>query len=164
MEEDIYKQKYLKYKKKYLNLVDQYGGLTMNDGIKCFFTSEELANQIKSSPKVPKLSAIVATLNNQAYVINDGENKLDLVTSKSKSKSKSKKSDESEESKEERPLVVPVSGKNFIFNRCDARSVQQVKDVLKPHKFVPEVLLTIKISKTGSNKILGITNLTALPT
>jgi hypothetical protein len=160
MEEDIYKQKYLKYKKKYLNLVEQYGGLTMNDGIKCFFTSEELANQIKSSPKVPKLSAIVTILNNQAYVINDGESKLDLVISKSKSKSK--KSDESKESdeSEQRPLVVPVRGRDFIFNRCDTKSIEQVKRVLGSYDFVPEVLLTIKISKTSSNKILGITKLT----
>ena len=162
MEEDIYKQKYLKYKKKYLNLVEQYGGLTMNDGIKCFFTSEELANQIKSSPKVPKLSAIVTILNNQAYVINDGENKLDLVTSKSKSKSKSKKSDESKDSdeSEQRPLVVPVRGEDFIFNRCDTKSIEQVKRVLGSYDFVPEVLLIIKISKTSPNKILGITKLT----
>lgn len=150
----LYKEKYLKYKSKYMELKkieDQMGGFTLDDGIMCFFTSSELASTVKEmfDTKSPKLDQIKEALHNQAYVVEDGEKELELVL---KPSSVFKKAEPLPDNK---PKKVAIVGR--IFNRCKSEDVNQVKNVLRPYNFIPKSMIVIRIYKNDKNQLMSVT-------
>jgi hypothetical protein len=151
--DEIYKQKYLKYKAKYFELKkieEQMGGFTLDDGIMCFFTSSELATSVKAlfdNGKTPKLDKIREVLHNQAYLIEDGDKELELVL---KPANLFKKAEALPDNK---PKKVAIVG--HLFNRCSSDNVREVKSVLGAYKFTPNALLVVRIFKSDKNKLMS---------
>ena len=81
-EEDIYYQKYLKYKAKYLALREQEGGLiTAKEGLYGFFTTatdaEKICAEVKG--KAPSVANINKALSKNAYTVQDGTSTITRV-------------------------------------------------------------------------------------
>lgn len=81
MSDDIYYEKYLKYKAKYLALKQEGGLLTMKNGVYAFFCSMDDANKICNSvlKKAPSVGEINKFLSRNAFVGKNGESKLTIV-------------------------------------------------------------------------------------
>lgn len=89
MQNDIYYQKYLKYKAKYMELKKQEGGVTLKNGDYVFFCSKDEADKIckatsegsagTSSGKAPSLNEINKILHKIAYRGAEGETKIEKV-------------------------------------------------------------------------------------
>jgi hypothetical protein len=152
----LFKEKYLKYKSKYMNLKkleSQLGGFTFDDGIMCFFTSNKLADKIKDmfTVKAPKLDQIKEVLHDQAYMIKDGEKEFELTL---KPKSVFKKAEALPGIK---PNKIPFAGK--LFNRCDTANIKDVKTVLSAYKFTPEAMIVVRIYKKDTNKLMSVASI-----
>ena len=91
MSDDIYYQKYLKYKAKYLALKQEGGLLTMKNGVYAFFCSANDANKICNSvmQKAPSVGEINRLLSKNAFVGKNGESKLTVVRTSANQISKS---------------------------------------------------------------------------
>lgn len=82
-QDDMYREKYLKYKAKYLELKQEGGLLTFKNGIFAFFCSSDVANQICStihgkSPSVAQLNQILESYGN-TYRGKNGDRELTIV-------------------------------------------------------------------------------------
>jgi hypothetical protein len=155
-DEILYKEKYLKYKGKYIQLKkleEQMGGFTLDDGIMCFFTSTELATQVKDmfGTKTPKLDQIKEVLHNQAYVIEDGDKELELVLKPTPLFKKA------EPLPDNKPKKVTYVG--YFFNRCKSADINEVKNVLGAYKFTPNSMVVIRIYKNDKNQLMSVTSI-----
>ena len=86
--EQIYKQKYLKYKAKYLELkqFEQEGGL-LDSGFGMIFTSKANADKLRQAIIAGKISGkgdIANLLDKQAYIVFDGKKPAELLESTSR--------------------------------------------------------------------------------
>jgi hypothetical protein len=101
MEDDIYYQKYLKYKTKYLELKKQEGGLSLKSGLAYIFTSKDNANKLEALfkrqkktdkgaliPNPPNRLEIDKLLDGNAYTVWKGEKVMYLNESLEKTASK----------------------------------------------------------------------------
>jgi len=81
MSDDIYYQKYLKYKAKYLALKQEGGLLTMKNGVYAFFCSADDADKICTTvtKKAPSVAEINRILSKNAFVGKNGDSKLTIV-------------------------------------------------------------------------------------
>ncbi len=85
MSEEIYKDKYLKYKAKYLELkkYEQQGGL-LDSGFGLVFTSKENADKLRKAITGGKINGrgdIADLLDRQAYIVFDGKKPAELLES-----------------------------------------------------------------------------------
>ncbi len=85
MSEEIYKDKYLKYKAKYLELkkYEQQGGL-LDSGFGLVFTSKENADKLRKAILGGKINGrgdIADLLDRQAYIVFDGKKPAELLES-----------------------------------------------------------------------------------
>lgn len=82
-QDDMYREKYLKYKAKYLELKQEGGLLTLKNGIFAFFCSSDVANQICStvhgrSPSVAQLNQMLESYGT-TYRGKNGDRELTFV-------------------------------------------------------------------------------------
>jgi hypothetical protein len=77
MSEDKYYNKYLKYKKKYLELKEQLaGGITLKKGFYVYFVNDQVKSkleELKKYKKMPNNKEIRKLFHNNAYVIRHGD-------------------------------------------------------------------------------------------
>lgn len=152
-DEMFYKEKYLKYKSKYLELKqieEQMGGFTLQDGILCFFTSDKLAAKIQEmfKGKATKLEQIKEILHNESYVIKDGERDLELVL-------KTKGLKKGDVPTDNKPKKVSIAGN--LFNRCNQNDIKDVKSVLGAYKFKSNAMVIVRVYKTDKNRLMAVT-------
>ena len=156
--DEAYKQKYLKYKNKYLEL-KQRGGLGNPTGIVCFFTSMAKATEVSnlfSSPKPPNFDTISEMLHNDGYYIVDGGNLMELMIKPKKITSFFGKKPEVKP--EEKPEVLKQNkvklAQTKIFNRCDTNHIQDVKTVLGAYTYKPDAMFVILLKSVGSDTLI----------
>ena len=74
MEDQFYEQKYLKYKKKYLDLKntkEQEGGLAFSGFYFMFYSKKDLEDQVKILDGTSNIGEFARKLNTQIYKMND---------------------------------------------------------------------------------------------
>lgn len=162
--EEMYYQKYLRYKTKYLNL-KQYGGVTLTDGTLCFFTTDPKATDIEKlfqpqnfvKGKPPKFDEIKKVLNKDAYMIKDLDNEITLVKGSVDKKSKNEQPGESIE-------LLDSLKYNQIFNRCSMTQINNVREIIMKNNmdkqgenplFTPTAVVVLQINKAKPNKFVN---------
>ena len=163
--DEIYYQKYLRYKAKYLNL-KQTGGVTLKDGVYCFFTSDVQATNLADAfnpenygktRKAPSYEEIKKILNKKAYMIKDMDKDLSLVKGKEEKKGKNMPDQPGA------PLDLVESLKfNRYFNRCDTTHQGDIKTLISNNNiqnntsmFTPTKMVTIEINKVLQNRLIN---------
>lgn len=166
-------RKYLKYKKKYFGLKEleaQLGGVNINEGIMCVFTTKDLTTKVKDlfnrkEGKLPviKVDQITSILDNNAYMVEDGVmkkgNKLKLLKATSL-KGKKDLNVQDSELNLEIPLVSRPLQNKPLFNRCDNDNLDEIVSLLNSNNFVANHLIVIKISKSNTVIFMYDKNLT----
>lgn len=143
--EEEYKQKYLKYKEKYLKLKQSGGFGKTSSGVHCILTTKELATTVETLLKQKKsLNDITLSLHDQAYVIKDGSNEVELVLSTAVTTDKLKNMFATKIYKN----VEKVTNTE-VMNRCDDKSIQAIRKAIKAANIAGKKI-TIERTKTAS--------------
>lgn len=152
--DEAYRQKYLKYKNKYLQL-KQLGGIGNPTGVVCIFTSMTKASEVTSlfnSGKAPNFDKLNEMLHNDGYYLVDGGNQLELMVKPTKVTSLfSKKSEQKPEELKQNKVKL---AKTKTFNRCDQLHIQDAKNVLGAYGYKPEAMFVVLAKSVGSDVLI----------
>ena len=171
-QDDIYKQKYLKYKAKYLELkrYEQEGGL-FDSGFGIVFTSKENATKLRDAITAGKIGGrgdIGNLLDRQAYIIFDGKKPAELLESTSRIlKDKASAAMEATKSVASKAASATATAAVFAKNTVvNAFSKEQKQAVNTPDLVKSQTQQSDVPSVTGVTGVSGVTgdpNVTGVP-
>lgn len=149
MLEEQYRLKYLKYKEKYLKLKQTGGFGKTSSGIHCFLTTETLAKEVNGMLGTYDLDAITEKLHDNAYVVKDGSNEVELVQRTSLKDRTSELANKMKFWDKTKPAPVLLKhiekiSNSEIMNRCDLGSARKIRNnILLKHFEVQKIGATV---------------------
>ena len=136
MQNDIYYEKYLKYKAKYQALKEQQGGLTMKNGVYAYFCEASVADQIcanvhGTSPSNSKINEILEK-SGDVYRGKNGDKQLVLVKESIYKKLEKKVSDKAKKLANNAGVAIKnVAHKAAVVTKA---GLINIKDKIVPKK------------------------------